>query len=172
MGYNKLKEFEKIIEQYQNQLIRFAFFKTGSYEDAQDIVQNVFIRSFEKQFDFQSLNNTKSFLYRSVSNACIDYARLKKLDITSIDAISHPIFCDEKYSTELIEEFQRIEYLLKDLPVEQRNVLKLRVVEELEFKEIADVLEIPIPTAKSRYKYAIEKIKSKMLMKKEAANEL
>ncbi|MEI7596390.1 MAG: RNA polymerase sigma factor [Bacteroidota bacterium] len=167
-----LKEFEKIIDQYQNQLIRFAFFRTGSYAEAQDIVQNVFVRLFEKQLNFQLLNNPKSFLYKIISNECIDFGRRKKIEIVSIENIIEPLTYSSTNSNELIEEYQRIDLMLKYLPDEQKEVVKLRVLDELDFKEIAEILEIPIPTVKSRFKYGIEKVRNQIKVNQEVTNEL
>src|SRR3989339_1441422 len=89
MNLKQIKEFEKIIEQYQDQLVKYAFYRVGSYEDAQDIVQNTFIRFFSKQIEVNKLDNSKSYLYRCIHNACIDFIRVNnKIKYDSLESFS------------------------------------------------------------------------------------
>ena len=77
-SYNQLEEFGKIITEFQDQLFRFAFFRTGSLADSQDIVQDVFVIFFKNQQHPSTIHNVKHYLFRSISNACTDYQRKKK----------------------------------------------------------------------------------------------
>ncbi|MDD2197558.1 MAG: sigma factor, partial [Bacteroidales bacterium] len=67
-GRSKLDELERVIVEYQNQLFRYAFFRTGSYADSQDIVQNVFIKLYNNNGNLSSIKNVKHYLYRSITN--------------------------------------------------------------------------------------------------------
>jgi RNA polymerase sigma-70 factor (ECF subfamily) len=62
----------------------------------------------------------------------------------------------------LVEEYKRIEGLLKDLPDEQAETIRLRVWDEMSFADIAEIMEVPVTTVKSRFKYGIDKLKSKI----------
>jgi len=163
---------EKIVEKFQNQLIRFAFYRIGSLEVAQDIVQDVFIRFFEKKQDFKTMENPKSFLYKSIGNQCIDYHRKNKIEFISIDSISESHFINNSNHYELKAEYEQITHLLNCLPEEQSEILKLRIIDELEFKEIAEITGIPVATAKSRFRYGIDKLKNKIQTKNVVNNEL
>ena len=66
-----------------------------------------------------------------------------------------------------IEEYQRIEILLGKLPDEQAEVLRLRVIDELSFVEIASILKIPVTSVKSRFKYGIDKLKTRIVTSRE-----
>lgn len=171
IGRSKLKEFENLITEFQDQLFRFAFFRTGSFADSQDIVQEVFIKLYNDNGHITSINNMKSYLYKSISNACIDYHRKnKKLKFGSIDKAVIPDNMNEKDASEgllQIEEYQQIEILLGKLPDEQAGVLRLRVIDELSFVEIASILKIPVTSVKSRFKYGIDKLKARILISKE-----
>jgi RNA polymerase sigma-70 factor (ECF subfamily) len=72
---NKINELESIIEEYQNQLFSFAFFRVGSYDTAQDIVQDVFLKFFQNKKTLSSVKNVKTYLLKSISNACVDYIK-------------------------------------------------------------------------------------------------
>ncbi|HOZ14713.1 MAG TPA: sigma-70 family RNA polymerase sigma factor [Tenuifilaceae bacterium] len=170
-GRSKLEELEKVITEFQDQLFSFAFFRTGNFADSQDIVQDVFIKLYHENNNLDSIKNIKHYLYRSIANACVDYHRKsKKLQFESIDTASLPNHLQEKDISEnmiQIEEYKRINKLLTDLPDEQADVIRLRIFDNLSFVEIASILEIPITTIKSRFKYGIDKLKVGVTTQKE-----
>lgn len=156
--FNKIHEFEKIIEQYQDEMFSFAFYRLGSFEVAQDIVQDVFLKFYEDKRLLQHTTNLRLYLFRSISNACIDYHRKNsKIHLENIDTIEDKWIDEEKKQS--ISEFFRIEDLLKDLSSEQAEVIKLKFVDGLNFVESAEVLNENVNTIKSRYKYALEKLR-------------
>lgn len=175
-GRGRFKELEKVITQFQDQLFRFAFFRTGCLADSQDIVQEVFIRFFKDQTILSSVSNIRYYLFRSISNACIDYRRktkghkFERLEQKKIPAILNEK--DVSANLELKEEYLRIEALLIQLPVEQAEIIRLRVLGDLSFPEIAEILDLPVTTVKSRFKYGIDKLKSKVFKLKEVNYEL
>ena len=148
-----------LIDKYQEGLFRFAFFRTGSTGDSQDIVQGVFLRLYDRPKGFAAIENIKSYLYRSVSNACSDHHRrrqsLKTVPLTH--AVAHAA------DDEARREYERIAALLDTLPPEQAEIIRMRTVDSLPFDEIAEILQIPPATAKSRFRYGIEKLRSKIL---------
>ena len=155
-------EFGKVITEFQDQLFRFAFFRTGSLADSQDIVQDVFVIFFKNQKLRSTVYNVKHYLFRSISNACTDYQRKKKNHFESIEKINDSIILREKDASHhllMIEEFQRIEKLLHNVPDEQAEIIRLRVLDNLSFVEIAELLAQPVTTVKSRFKYGIDKLK-------------
>lgn len=155
-------EFGKVITEFQDQLFRFAFFRTGSLADSQDIVQDVFVIFYKNQKLRSTVYNIKHYLFRSISNACTDYQRKKKNHFESIEKINDSIILREKDASHhllMIEEFQRIEKLLHNVPDEQAEIIRLRVLDNLSFVEIAELLAQPVTTVKSRFKYGIDKLK-------------
>ena len=175
-GRSKLLELENVITEFQDQLFRFAFFRTGCFADSQDIVQDVFIKLYYENGNLHSVNNIKSYLYKSISNACIDYRRKsKKLRFEPIDKIVLPVNMHENsayHNLIQIEEYNRIEKLLDELPDEQSETIRLKFFDNLSFVEISVMLEVPVTTIKSRFKYGIEKLKNKIATLKEVNYEL
>jgi RNA polymerase sigma-70 factor, ECF subfamily len=165
-GRNRLKELEQVITEFQEQLFRFAFFRTGVFADSQDIVQDVFIKLYRDEVNLLSVINLKNYLFRCVSNACTDYQRKRlKNQFTQIEKLGVLNDLDEKEASHqmlLIEEYCRIDGLLKDLPDDQAKVVRLKVLDDLSFNEIAQIFEIPVTTVKSRFKYGIDKLKLKI----------
>ena len=163
-----LKNFEKVINENKDNLLRFAFYRIGSYENALDITQEVFIKCYEKNIDFVDIEKPKSFLYKTIYNACIDYNRKRKLNTVSFDKNSFNIASNEINEIEISEEFVRINALLQKIPDTQSEVVRLRIIDQVSFNEIAKILDIQVATVKSRFKYGINKLKMFYLKKQEA----
>ncbi len=161
-----IKTLEKIINQYKDDILRFALYRIGSYENALDITQNVFIKCFEKNIDFDQIENPKSYLYKTVFNACIDFNRKSKIETVLIDE-NQEIATSDKYQHEIYEEYQRINFMLKDIPTEQAEIVKMRIIDEMSFKEISKITDLQVATVKSRFKYGINKLKKFHQNKKE-----
>ncbi|MCX6222869.1 MAG: RNA polymerase sigma factor [Bacteroidia bacterium] len=170
-GRSKLVELEKVITKFQDQLFRFAFFRTGCFADSQDIVQEVFIKMYHENGNLHAVNNIKNYLYRSISHACIDYQRKsRKLNFEPLDKTVLPVNMYEKDASHnliQIEEYNRLENILCELPGEQSETIRLKFFDNLSFVEIAIILEVPVTTIKSRFKYGIEKLKNKIAISKE-----
>ena len=161
MDERKIDEIGRVIDEYQESLFRFAFFRTGALEDSQDIVQNIFLNMYDTGRRIGVIENIKSYLYRSISNSCSNYLR-KKQSIKNVplgDAESH---LEDDNTDDLIKEYERIRKMMDDLPSEQTEVINLRTIDGLAFTEIAEILEIPVTTVKSRFRYGIDKLKSKI----------
>ncbi|MDR2125320.1 MAG: RNA polymerase sigma factor [Prevotellaceae bacterium] len=159
---NKINELESIIEEYQDQLFSFAFFRVGSYDIAQDIVQDVFLKFFQNKKTLASVENVKTYLFKSISNACMDYKRkYGKIKTISIEFASNNVVDEEKTAEEkmCIAEFVRIEDLMSELSAEQKEVIKLKFVDGLNFVESSKILNVSVNTVKSRYRYGMDKLK-------------
>lgn len=149
---------EELITVYQDSLYRFAYFRTGSAEDAKDIVQNVFLNMFRLK-GYAAIDNIKAYLYKSIRNACLNRLREKRFfnttqipeQVTDRGNSVDPILIKEQYKT--------VESLLSMLPPEQAEVIRMRIIDELHFTEIAMLEGEPETTIKSRFKYGMEKLK-------------
>lgn len=157
--FNKMRQLERIIDEHQQQLFSFAFFRVGSYEVAQDIVQDVFIKFYENSRRLSAANNVKSYLLKTISNACTDYLRKNgKIQFVAIEHVEKEL--TDENEERYISEFLRIDEILYNLPAEQAEILRLKFVDSLNFVEISELLDVNINTVKSRYKYAIEKLRN------------
>lgn len=157
--FNKKRQLERIIDEHQQLLFSFAFFRVGSYEVAQDIVQDVFIKFYENSHRLSAANNVKAYLVKTVSNACIDYIRkYGKIQFVAIEHLENELI--DENERHCLSEFLRIDDILSNLPLEQAEILRLKFVDSLNFVEISELLDINVNTVKSRYKYAIEKLRN------------
>jgi len=140
-------------------LVLFARQWTRSAADAEDIVQEAFVRFWRKQHDIAN----RGLLYATVRSIALDFlrrdsrrARRESAAIADVDQTVPPAF-------EIDDESQRqLVAALNLLPNEQREVLVMKIWNELTFAEIASVLEISQNTAASRYRYALAALKKNL----------
>ena len=155
----RLNELESIIVREQDMLFRFAYMRVGRRADAEDIVQDVFLKLFRSSDSLKSVRNVKHYLIRSISNACRDFHR-RKQDILPLEKAEREMVSDD--DLKMYEEYLRITELAGTLPQEQKEVLYMKCIDGLKFREIADILELPEATIKSRYRYAIQGIQKQL----------
>lgn len=142
---------------------------TRNAKDAEDLVQDIFLRAFEKFDQYEQGTNLKAWLHRIMINRFINLYRRKKLrnESASFEEVE-PMLPDDSaalrsdYSgARAIETVlndpafresldERLKNALDSLPVDYRDVLVMNVVMELPYKDIAGALEIPIGTVMSR----------------------
>ena len=158
-----LVELERIVVERQDWLFRFAYMRIGIREDAEDVVQEVLLSVFRRLQEKMHVESVEQYVIRSISNACNDYFRRKPLRMVSLDKAEEvPVHEGDR---QIHEEFVRINKLLAALPQEQSEIVRLKCYDDLTFKQIAELQDIPEATAKSRYRYAIMHIQQ-MLKKK------
>ena len=132
-----------LMEAERPHLLRYACYRLGNSDDAEDAVQE--------------LAQPRNYLYRSLSNVCTDrLRRLRSRQFIPIEQAAH--LCEEQAES-FEQEFRRISALLAAIPDEQAEVIRLRLHGGNSFADIADILELPVSTVKSRFQYGIEKIR-------------
>ena len=158
-----MRKFELFINQYRDRLVKHAFYRLGDLEDAEDIVQDVFVKVYSQEL-FLKLENPASYLYKMTVNACCDFMRKQQSKLAMqqyFEKEEYPVLENEAIrNLTMKEEFLRINKILQLLPEEQAEVVRFRMIDELSFKEITAILGKPESTIKSRFQYAIKKLKN------------
>ena len=155
MQETKLKLLERIVDRRQDSLYRFAYFRTGSQADAEDIVQDVLLRLFHSDCNLNRIDDVERYLWRAIANRCCDYHRHNATLPTERAAA----LADEPGEQELREEYERIAGLLALLPEEQAEVIRLKTSDSLTFARIAEITGSTEATVKSRFRYGIGKLR-------------
>ena len=158
-----LMELERIVEERQDWLFRFAYMRIGIREDAEDVVQEVLLSVFRRLREKSSMDNVEQYLIRAINNACTDYLRRKPLKVVPLEMAANVAIGES--DRQIHEEFIRINRLLDSLPLEQSEIVRLKCYDNLTFKQIAKLQDIPEATAKSRYRYAILHIQQQIKKK-------
>lgn len=154
---NNIEQLAEWIDKWQEQLFRYAFYRVGNRSDAEDVVQDAFLKIASTT---TPISNPKAYLFRIVSNGCVDSLRQKSLLQPLQERIPATSYSEEM---EAQEEFKRIERLLSRLPEQQSEVIRLHIHAGLKFTEIAEMLEEPATTIKSRFASGIEKLKQRFI---------
>lgn len=158
--------FDTLLKRYEQKVFSYFLYSVKSQELAEDLFQDVFIKIIVRLKSGQYEENGKfsSWLMRIVHNHLIDHYRttptekILSNDDTEVDLFSQAeIAVNENREQEIIEQqtLQEVKELIAMLPDPQREVLILRVYEELSFKEIAEKTNCSINTALGRMRYAI-----------------
>ena len=149
---------EELYDRYGRSLYRFALSILGSPEDAEDAIQEVFIRIARDYRRLTRVENVKAYLFTATRNAAYSVLRTRQRGEQLEQAvISEPIVMPRMEDVSVRSMILRTS--LAELPVEQREVVMLKVYGELTFQEIADLVGDAINTIYSRYRYAVEKMK-------------
>ena len=153
--------FEEIVLLFQHRLYHVCYRMLGSREEAQDIAQEAFVRAYSNLHTFDQKRKFSTWIFRIATNLCIDRIRKKKPDYSldaqvpgteGLDMYSQIAADDDlpEKEVERLETRQRVQYEIGRLPEKYRSVITLRYMEELPLQEIADILDIPLGTVKTR----------------------
>ena len=157
MQETKLKLLERIVDRRQDSLYRFAYFRTGSQADAEDIVQDVLLRLFHSDCNLDCIDDVERYLWRAIANRCCDYHRHRRNATLPTERTA--ALADDSSEPELREEYERIAGLLATLPEEQAEVIRLKTSDSLTFARIAEITGSTEATVKSRFRYGIGKLR-------------
>lgn len=139
---------------WSEELFRFAFYRLSSREDAEDVVQEAFLRVAKN--DPSQLKEPRAYLYRAIQNGCNDYLRRRRPTFEIDQRLTKEPEVEER---EALEEAAQINQLLNKLPEEQSEVIRLHLHGNLKFTEISEVLNLSASTLKSRFAAGIERLK-------------
>ena len=166
--------FEQLVLAHQNQIYRLCFRMLGNAEDAADMTQETFLKAWRNLDRFQGDAAFSTWLYRLASNCCLDFLRSQKrrptvsMTTEDDDGEEQTIeVADDSATPEeellLKEERSEIARAMASLDEEQRQILSLRVVNDLSYTESAEILDIKEGTVKSRLARARENLRKKLL---------
>ena len=119
-------------------------------------MQDVLLRLFRSEEDMNRIGDVERYLWRSIANRCRDYHRRRRFVAAELGQAAEAVEPDDR---EMHEEYLRIERLLAELPDEQAETVRLRCSDRLTFAEIAELTDTSEATAKSRWRYAIDRIR-------------
>jgi RNA polymerase sigma-70 factor (ECF subfamily) len=142
---------------YLDSLFRYALILTRHHADAEDLVQETYVRAFQKIDSVRNPNSVKSWMFTILRNTWTSQKRRQKstrieteFDLSSIRDIDHNLAGDALSHYEKHYEREVVRKALQQLPLEDREILILREYDDLSYKRIADILNCPIGTVMSR----------------------
>jgi len=153
-----------LVERYENKLLRYGRKFLSTHEDIEDIVQDVFINSYRNIQSFDPSLRFSPWIYRIAHNAFANALRKRSrnpLFFVDFDTfLAHPIYEDpEPVEKEREQLKKQLDVVLDRISPKYREVLVLHYLEDLSYKEMADILEVPTGTIGIRLKRAREALK-------------
>ena len=166
--------FGALVERYQTRVYNLALRMCGNTDDAFDLAQEAFFRAWRGLPGFQFDSAFSTWLFRLSANVCLDWLRAKKrrptVSLTTVDDEDEEVQLElpdpGKSPEELVlaaEDRAALTKALNGLPVEYRQILTLRAIDDLSYAEIAGILKIKEGTVKSRLSRARLALRNKLL---------
>ncbi|MBX2988730.1 MAG: sigma-70 family RNA polymerase sigma factor [Bdellovibrionaceae bacterium] len=153
------RAFSELVKRHQRGLLRLSLRFMKDLSLAEDVVQESFIKAYEKLAGFEGRSAFKSWLYQIAVNTARNKIREFRRETTDIDKVHLAV--DAVAETTLVHGSiaDLLQKEVEKLPFRQRTALVLRVYEDLSFNEIAHIMECPYDTAKANYRHALMKLR-------------
>ena len=142
--------FRVLHDRYQQRLFAYARqMLSGSRQDAEDAVQDVFIRAYGALRATDRPIALKPWLYRVAHNRCVDQLRRPLPPVADVFDVTRTPLSDPLSETERRDDLRRLVDDVRRLPEQQRSVLLMREMEGLSYSDLAGTLEVSVPAVKS-----------------------
>jgi RNA polymerase sigma-70 factor (ECF subfamily) len=163
--------FGEIVQRWERRIFALTYGMLGREEDARDATQETFLAAFRNLRGFRGEAKVSSWLHRIAVNQCITRQRRAKVrneaaldDEQEKDAakFSAPLKYSPALSVESKQTTRAVQLAVSSLPLELRQVVVMKEFEELTFREIADALDLPLSTVKSRLYTALQQLQMRL----------
>jgi RNA polymerase sigma-70 factor, ECF subfamily len=154
-----LDSFNQLVLRWERPIYALAYRVIGREEDARDVAQETFLRAFRALKGFKGQAKFSSWLYRITLNLCRDWIRRERRTplVQAPEGVDVIELAGEDTPTETVEELvsrhelgRAVAKAMSQLPEEQRTAIILKEYHGLTFQEIADLLDCPLSTVKTR----------------------
>lgn len=163
--------FGEIVQRWERRIFALAFGMLGREEDARDATQETFLAAFRNIRSFRGEAKVSSWLHRIAVNQCITRQRRAKVRKESgleeeeekhAASFSAPLHYSPALVVEDRERCAAVRRAVNSLPLDLRQVIVMKEFEELTFREMADALDIPLSTVKSRLYTALRQLQMRL----------
>ncbi|MGH7449740.1 MAG: RNA polymerase sigma factor [bacterium] len=151
--------YELIVKRYKDQLLNFVYRFLGNHEEAEDVVQETFLRVYRNRHAYQRVAKFSTWIYTIAGNlARTELRRRNRRRIFSLSSmgvedkeyeISDDVLSPERHTNTVLSE-EIIQKEINKLSPKFREVIILRDIQELSYEEISKIIRVPIGTVKSR----------------------
>ena len=157
-------DLRRLYDEHAQQLYAFLLNLTRDEADTRDLLQDVFIKLARDPELLAGVRDERAFLIRLAHNAAIDLMRRRGTRDKTREQFAAEAISPFAPTSDPDEQTFRaaLAESLAELPPEQRAVVHLKLWEGLTFEQIADALDIPLNTAASRYRYALDKLRERL----------
>lgn len=162
----KERAYTAIIKKYQEKLYWHIRRMVVDHDDANDVLQNVFIRVWKGLAKFREDSQLYTWLYRIATNESLTFIEQQKkrtsISLNEVETgLSNKIKADENFDGKKLE--WKLQLAIQQLPEKQRAVFNLRYYDEMPYAEMSKVLETSEGSLKASYHHAVKKIEDYIL---------
>jgi len=162
----KQSEFLNVVMPFKDKLFRLAKRLLVSREEAEDATQEILMKLWSKNESIGNYNNVEAFAMTMTKNFCLD--RLKSKQASNLKLV-HSNYGDDNASlqkqVETRDSLSWVEKIMEDLPEQQKMVLQLRDVEEYDFEEIGELLNMKPTAIRVTLSRARKTVREKLMQK-------
>ncbi len=150
------KGMKLLMDQYQERLYWHIRRLVVSHDDAQDLLQETFLKVYRSFESYKGESALYSWLYRIATNVTLSFLRTKKMECSSLDDVRG--MESDEYFEFTDEAAVALQKAIHSLPPKQQTVFNMRYYDELSFKEIAEVIGSTESSAKANFHFAKTKV--------------
>ncbi|GGB72735.1 RNA polymerase sigma factor SigW [Fictibacillus barbaricus] len=162
--------FEGIVDLFKDKIYRHCYRMVGNGHEAEDLAQETFLRAYRNINKYNSEFKFSTWIFRIATNLCIDRLRKKKPDyyldaeVPGTDGANmySQLSTEEPLPEEVVtenEQWNELQAEIMKLPEKYRTAIVLKYVEDLSLEEISQIMDIPVPTVKTRIHRGREALK-------------
>jgi RNA polymerase sigma-70 factor (ECF subfamily) len=146
--------FGLLVDRYKDAVYHTAYHIVGDWADAEDVMQEVFVKVMGHIARFQGSSSLKTWIYRITVNCSLNWRRQIRRYLLPGRLVVAEAAHDPEPEWVILE--------MRRLPAKHRTVLVLRYLHDLSEKQIAEILECPVGTVKSRIHYGLARLKERL----------
>lgn len=171
--------FNELIQRYEKQVFNLAYRLTGNYDDANDVASDTFVRIYNSIGKFRGDAAFSTWLYRIVTNVYLDTRKRRlahphssleeylELEDGSLTRQIEDPLPGPQHNVEERERYEILQAAISELPEFQRIIIVLYHIQELPYEDIAEILDMPLGTVKSRLNRARRALREKLASQRE-----
>ena len=148
-----------------NKLLRFALQILQDEEEAKDVLQDIFLKLWQKRDELEKVENLNAFASRMIRNRCLDVIRARRT--VSMETVKKHHLPEESGTDtdvlEITDSAGMIKQIIAQLPDLQRTVIQLRDIEQLEYEEIAEATDLNVNAIRVNLSRARKKVRDEIL---------
>lgn len=154
------KQFSQYFHTHYRPLCLHALHYMGNAEEAEDVVQEIFMKLWDKREQLESINSVKAYLYKAVRNNCLTRIRDAK-PTTSLEIVATDQLLSDEEQEERSEMEARIWKMIDELPERRRKIFLMAKRDGLSYKEIAEQTGLTVKTIENNVFRAMQSLRAK-----------
>lgn len=159
------RDFKTDVLPLSSKLLRFALQILQDEESAKDVLQDVFLKLWQKRDELEKVESLEAFAMRMIRNRCLDVIRARRT--VSMEVVKkNQLPEDEPHDTdhlEIADSAVLVRKIIAELPDLQRTVIQLRDIEQLEYEEISEVTQLNVNAIRVNLSRARKKVRDEIL---------